>query len=375
MAINKIQGNILSDNLIRGSNLAFQTDLIYLDVTNGRVGINTAGTTHNLTVSGNARVGNLALSTNALSSDLNIVLQPTGNVLLSNVNINYLADPVANSDAATKFYVDSQSGNVNFTVSDGANTQNVFNGDTVTFQGTANQTTATVSATDTVTLGLAANVTISGTITAGAGDLGDISIFGNTIASAGDLLITASGNIDAGNLVIGNVQQGSLGTDVAIKSYVDSTANSIVANLGNVTFSNVTISTSLANANLVLEPTGTGLLVVNTTTGLVIPVGNTAQQPSPAATGTIRFNTDTSRVEIYDGTAWDDVVANVTNQILYGDNSTAVFTLDKDTTSPAALVAINGIVQLPGVAYTVTGNQITFAQAPVISDVIDIRFL
>jgi hypothetical protein len=80
-------------------------------------------------------------------------------------------------------------------------------------------------------------------------------------------------------------------------------------------------------------------------------------------------------VEIYDGTGWEDVVANVTNQVLNGDGSTVVFVLDRDTTAASALVMINGVVQLPVTAYTVTGNQITFAQAPVISDTIDIRFL
>jgi len=42
----------------------------------------------------------------------NILIPSTGNVLLGNVNINNLAGPVANSDAATKFYVDSVAANV-----------------------------------------------------------------------------------------------------------------------------------------------------------------------------------------------------------------------------------------------------------------------
>lgn len=247
MAINKIQGNILSDNLVRGSNLAFQTDLIYLDVVNDRVGIKTNNPVEDFEIDGVLKVGNITVSN-------------VGNINAGSVYINDLADPIQQQDGATKRYVDLQTGN-------------------------------------------------------------------------------------------------------------------IIANLGNVTFSNVTISTSLANANLVLEPTGIGLLVIDTTTGLVLPTGNTAQQPTPAVTGTIRFNTDTGRVEVYDGTTWDDVVANVTNQVLYGDNSTQIFTLDRETTAAAALVAFNGVIQLPGVAYTVTGNQITFSQPPSISDVIDIRFL
>ena len=56
MAINKISGNILADNLQRGSDLAFQGNLLYIDVQDTRVGINTASTTHTLTVQGNTNI-------------------------------------------------------------------------------------------------------------------------------------------------------------------------------------------------------------------------------------------------------------------------------------------------------------------------------
>jgi hypothetical protein len=78
---------------------------------------------------------------------------------------------------------------------------------------------------------------------------------------------------------------------------------------------------------------------------------------------------------VYDGAEWDSVAAGVTNQLFTGDDSTLVFALDRDSTSAAALVMFNGVVQIPGVAYTVTGNLITFAEAPLTSDVIDVRFL
>jgi hypothetical protein len=48
----------------------------------------------------------------------------------------------------------------------------------------------------------------------------------------------------------------------------------------------------------------------------------------PAAEGTVRFNTTTHVVELYNGSGWVVVGSNVTNQVLYGDNSTAVFTLN-----------------------------------------------
>ena len=146
-------------------------------------------------------------------------------------------------------------------------------------------------------------------------------------------------------------------------------------NLGNLLVSNTTISGNIANASITLEPTGSGVVIINTTTGLVVPVGNTAQQPSPAATGTVRFNTDIVRLEVYDGAEWDSVVAGVTNQLFNGDGSTLVFTLDRDSTSAATLIMFNGVVQIPTIAYTVAGNVLTFAEPPLPTDTVDVRFL
>jgi hypothetical protein len=145
--------------------------------------------------------------------------------------------------------------------------------------------------------------------------------------------------------------------------------------LGNLTVSNTTISTTLGTGNVTLSPTGQALVIIDTTTGLVLPLGNTTQRPSPAVTGTLRYNTETTRMEIYDGAEWDSVVSDVTNQTLAGNGVQTVFTLDQASTTAATLVIINGIVQLPTTAYSITGNTLTFTQAPAVSDTIDIRFL
>jgi hypothetical protein len=253
MAINFIQGQILANNLQRdGIDLAFDTDLVYLDVSANRVGINTTTPVSTLEVIGNITVGN-------------IVIPNVGNVSLGNVNINHLAAPVANADAATKFYVDSKLGNV--------------------------------------------------------------------------------------------------------------------SNIGNLSVSNTTITTNLANGNITLAATGTGLVTIGGTLGLIIPAGNTAQRPSPAVQGTIRFNTDNLRLEVYDGSEWDQVVGGVTNETFNGDGSTLTFVLNRNTTTAGTLVMLNGIVQIPTTAYTVPliggqpGNVLTFTQAPLIADVIDVRYL
>lgn len=248
MAINKIQGNILSDNLQRGSNLAIQGNLIYFDIANDRVGVRTSTPSDEFEVDGTVRVGNVTIDST------------TGNIAVGGGYINTLSDPVASSDAATKNYVDTEVGNVD-------------------------------------------------------------------------------------------------------------------DKFGNITIANTTISTAITPANITLEPTGNSTVIIDTNSGIVIPVGTTAERPSPASTGTVRFNTDLGRIEIYEGSGWEDLVANVTNQTLYGDGSTTTFVLDRDSTTAAALVVLNGVVQLPTVAYSVTGNSLVFTQAPVVSDIIDVRFL
>ena len=50
--------------------------------------------------------------------------------------------------------------------------------------------------------------------------------------------------------------------------------------------------------------TQSGSLSINTSGSIKIPVGNTAQRPGTVATGQIRFNTQLSRFEGYNGSAW-----------------------------------------------------------------------
>jgi hypothetical protein len=148
--------------------------------------------------------------------------------------------------------------------------------------------------------------------------------------------------------------------------------------IGNLQIANTTITTDGTIANIVIQPVGNGIVSINTTTGLILPVGNTDQRPSPAGEGTVRFNSDNLRVEVYDGTEWDQIVSGVTNQTFNGDGSTVAFTLNRSTTSAAALIMLNGVTQVPGTAYNISPNpsvNLVFTEAPAVSDVIDIRYL
>ncbi len=65
MAIGRISGPLLKSNLLRnGTDLAFETDLLYLDVTNRRIGVKTTSPQYTLDVQGVARVTDLEITNN-----------------------------------------------------------------------------------------------------------------------------------------------------------------------------------------------------------------------------------------------------------------------------------------------------------------------
>jgi hypothetical protein len=148
--------------------------------------------------------------------------------------------------------------------------------------------------------------------------------------------------------------------------------------IGNLTVANTTVSTNLANGNITLTATGNGLVTISGTGGITIPFGNTVQRPDPAVEGTLRYNNALNQTEIYTGSDWESVggsTATITNQTITPDGSSTTYTLDQTATADGILVTINGISQTPNVDYTVAGDQITFTDVPLTSDIIQVRFI
>lgn len=73
MAIGRISGPLLKSNLIRnGIDLAFETDLLYLDVNNQRIGIKSSSPTHELQVNGTTKTTDLIVDNRADIADVTI---------------------------------------------------------------------------------------------------------------------------------------------------------------------------------------------------------------------------------------------------------------------------------------------------------------
>ena len=65
----------------------------------------------------------------------------------------------------------------------------------------------------------------------------------------------------------------------------------------------------------------------------------------------------------------------ILDQQIQGDNSNVSYALTTSAATNSVLVAINGVQQLPGVAYSVLGSVITFSEVLLDSEIADIRFL
>ena len=305
MAIGRISGPLLKANLLReGVDLAFETNLLYLDVNNSRVGINNASPQYDLDVTGTTRTPGLQVSGSSTFG----AVQFSGNTISTTAPTLILgtADNVVYNKRLTIDSIDITN-NVISTNASNANIEFVPNG--------------------TGTVEIIGNTNVHGNITA----TGNITANGNiTIGDADTDNVTFNADI-ASNIIPDANNTYNLGA--ASKKWNNAYINDAIVTQGNIGDINIAtniIQTSVSNANLELRANGTGSVVVDnlsfknrtitstsdlilapnsgnvniTGTGsLKLPVGTTAQRPT-AAPGKGRYNSDTNNFEGYNGSNW-----------------------------------------------------------------------
>ncbi len=213
--------------------------------------------------------------------------------------------------------------------------------------------------------------------------IGNITINGDSIT--GTNAITFGSNTSTGNAYITTAYIDNFyysnGHPIIFSSYSNANvASYLPIYSGNISANTVTanIQTNYINSStgsIILKPAG-NLVIVNTTGAIVVGSGNTAARPSDAITGAFRFNTDTNLPEYYGGSTWIPIGPSmITSQSITPDGSSVEYTLDHEATSNGIIVSINGTLQQPGSAYNVAGNKITFAEVPLTTDIVEVRFI
>jgi hypothetical protein len=129
----------------------------------------------------------------------------------------------------------------------------------------------------------------------------------NSVDHKGDFRVGEYFKVDQQN---GTITFSNVSTNISSPeglTFTDGTNTTIInaaeVITGNLRIAGNSITATNTNGNIELIPNGTGIVKVNGTQSLLIPVGSNAQRPT-AATGQIRYNTDLGRFEGYNGTVW-----------------------------------------------------------------------
>lgn len=206
-------------------------------------------------------------------------------------------------------------------------------------------TTTGIIVDDSITAGYI-NATVSFNSPAAA--LGNILIFDNYVTSDNDLV-----NVN----LPGTISDFAVNGGNANILFVDGSMNS------------VTVGSEAQTAG--------ATFAVNAVDSMLLPVGNTTQRPAYPVEGMLRFNNVTNTAEVFNGAYWVEIGSPsftiITDDRFVGDGIHSTFILQTKQSTYSCIVSINGIVQMPVDAYTVSGSILTFTAPPEYGDNIDVR--
>ena len=336
--LGRISGPILTSNLERdpGEDLAFETDLLYLDVTNSRIGLNKNNPTTALNINGYVKTTDLIVDNQAIFDNLIFNANGTISTVVGAINISPAgAGAVINLDRVLTAQLEINGNSIkNYTT----------NGSVV----------------------LNPNASAPINIQSSTSILGNLTVTGNTILtgdlSAGDNIIVGDSPVDVVTVAPDFTQDIIPGTDntydlgqsakrwsqahvaddlthanlvlpqavlISDQMRLDGVTGQIISVQSNddiriTPFTGITsiertqwqanTVTNLNNSAITVVSTGIGYLKYQGTNGFVIPAGTgddafapgTPQNQRRASPeeGETRWNTDLEYIECYDGTVW-----------------------------------------------------------------------
>jgi len=423
-----VTGNVSGGNLISGASITDGTYNSTDGVFTGVVSIDASGNIDSgnvnttlvdattLTASGTVTGGTLTDGT--LSSTSGTITGGVAATFSGQIEGGTVTDGTLsiNSGAVTGGTTASFSGNVsggNLTTAGQVAADNVAATNGIT-AGTTIVATGNVSGGNVTTAGQVAadNADITNGITAGTTITATGNVSGGNVTTAGQVqgdnfdatngitagtTITATGNVAGGNLTTGG--------DVAATGAVSGasvTAGNVTINTDSIDSAGtaITLNTDSSDVDIIIEnaagnayvkadagassvtigenatATTDATLKVGGDKSIMIPVGATSDRPGTPVTGMIRFNTTLDSFEFYDSNSWTTAGSDFTviaSETFTGDNSTVAFTLGSSQTTASCIVSINGVVQIPTSAYGVSGTTLTFTEAPLAGDEIEVR--
>lgn len=418
--LGKIGGPMLKDNLERnGVDLTVQSGLVYFDVNNLRIGINNSFPVVELDIVGDALFdSNLKISGTTITSENtngNITIDPNGTGTLRVPYLNNNSVLLAGASGTV-----TQSSNITFAsdtltvVSSNIGDLRLANNTIIstTTNGnialSPNGTGVVVAArlassdltqnrvviagangrlTDSPNLTFdGSNLVINGDTLLSSAQLGNITFSNTTISTSltnSNLTLDANGSgnvvIDSAKIVgtsVNSVLITSSSNLVTTDNELRYNASTNTLSIGNIDIADNDIEAVNSNGNLSLTTNGSGAILLNSTSTLLLPAGTSGERPSIASPGMIRWNTTNTELEYYNGSSWDTITTNitsVTSDTFNGDGSTLAFTLSQSATTAGVIVSINGVLQKPTTAYTVSGTTLTFTEAPLSTDNIEAR--
>jgi hypothetical protein len=325
IGISNFVGNISFGN-ISTSGLATLNSLVVNNSSqlNGALGV-----TGTVTSSGVVNVTNTTASTSSSTGALTVAggTGVAGNVYVGNAVV------AGNGIMSVSTFTGTYSDGILVDYTSGLGRVSVGTGDGISFYNATDVTRSLL-----LSIASNGNVVIPATTATSGTTTGALTVAGGA-GIAGDIQV--GGNVYAGNL--------NIGTGTA------------------------TLSTITSSANVTITAAG-GIVNLNATGALQLPSGITSQELALAA-GAIRYNQTTSSIEWFNGSAWTTMTGSIADQQITPDGVSQTFTLNQTSTNNSVLVSINGTLQQPGLAYSVSGTSITFSEVPLTSDLIDVRFI